>query len=386
MRTRLALTLALVMGSSGCGWISSYLRGADNTTPPSKLIDIPAPIPVRELWNADVGSGTEGAFVKLAPAVDAGKVYAAGREGEIKAFDAISGADRWEIETDLLISAGVGLGEGLVLVGTSDGDVLALYAEDGTEAWRTKVSSEILARPQIAQSTVVVHTVDGTFTGLDARNGAELWVYSHRVPALTLRGTAPPLLVRDLVIAGLDTGKLVVLSLENGGPVFEKIIAPPRGRTEMERLVDIDMEPRVSGDILFVAAYQGNVTAIDMSSGRTVWNLDFSSHSGLDVDDRLVYVADDTDVMWALDRNTGAVVWEQEQLKGRRLSGPVVSGSYVVVGDFAGYLHWLNRSDGGVVGRVRVDKKGIAVAPAVAGEILYVLGRGGELSAYQAGV
>jgi outer membrane protein assembly factor BamB len=381
----MALASGLAVGGSGCGWITGYLRGSDNTTPPAELLPIDNPISITELWDAEIGSGTEGANVNLAPAVDENRVYAAGRDGEVVALDAATGQAIWQVETELPISAGVGLGEDLAVVGTSDGEVLALRADDGTEVWRVRVSSEVLAVPRIAGETVVVRSIDGTLAALDAGTGSQLWLYTHRVPALTLRGVASPEIVQDLVIAGLDTGKLVVLSLENGGPVFEKTIAPPRGRTEMERLVDIDTAPRVVGDILYVAAYQGNITAMDMRSGRTVWSLDFSSHSGLDVDASRVYVADDTDTLWALDRNSGAVIWKQEGLTGRRLSAPVVSGNYVVVGDFEGYLHWLARDTGRLAGRVRVDKKGIAVAPAVRGDVLFVLGEGGELSAYQAG-
>jgi outer membrane protein assembly factor BamB len=263
--------------------------------------------------------------------------------------------------------------------------VLALASDNGQEVWRSQASSEILATPEVADDIVVVRTIDGSFTGLDARTGVQRWLYTSRVPALSLRGTASPVLVEDLVVAGLDTGKLVVLSLENGGPVFEKMIAPPKGRTEIDRLVDIDTSPRVMEDTLYVAAYQGNITAMEIKTGRTIWSVDFSSHSGMALDREKLFVADDTDTVWALDRANGAEVWKQEQLTGRRLAAPVVSGNYVVVGDFEGYLHWLNRSDGRVVGRARVDRKGIAVAPAVRGDILYVLGKGGELSAYRAG-
>lgn len=380
---RFPLLVAAILGGSACSWISDYLRGADNRNPPSELVSIADPIGIEELWNTEVGSGTEGAYIKLSLAVDEQRVYAAGREGEVVALDAASGEEIWEADTELPISAGVGLGEGLVVVGTSDGEVLALGREDGEEIWRAQVSSEVLAKPAVSQNVVVIRTIDGTLTALDARTGAQLWLYTHRVPALTLRGTAAPLMVRNLVIAGLDSGKLVVLSLENGGPIFERTIAPPRGRTEMERLVDIDVAPRVVSGILYVAAYQGNITAIDMRNGRTVWSLDFSSHSGLDADDRWVYVTDEDSVIWALDRQSGAAVWKQSELQGRDLSAPVVGESYVVVGDFEGYLHWLTRIDGRVAGRVRVDKEGIAVAPVVRSGAFYVLGEGGELSAYR---
>jgi outer membrane protein assembly factor BamB len=262
---------------------------------------------------------------------------------------------------------------------------VALNQDDGAEAWRAQVSSEILAAPRGAEGVVVVRTVDGKFTGLDARSGERLWVYSHTVPVLTLRGTAAPLLVQGVAIAGLDTGKLLVLSLRDGQPRWEKSIAPPRGRTELERMVDIDSEPRIAESVLYVTAYQGNITAIDLRSGNTLWSRDFSSYAGLDVDGRRVYISDNDDAVWALDRRNGGALWKQAELTGRKLSAPVASEDYIVVGDFEGYLHWLNKDDGKVVGRVRADSKGIATAPIVRGGNLYVLGKGGTLSAFRVG-
>ncbi len=380
---RYILWLVWLLLMSGCSWINETIKGDDNTTPPAKLVPIEQPLAIQKLWESRIGSGTEGAFLKLSPVVEQGRIYAAGHDGEVVAMDTSTGQKIWQVETDLPISAGVGLGDDLALVGTGDGQVLALNLDNGQEVWRAQVSSEILAPPQSAQGVTVVRTVDGSFTGLDARTGKRLWAYNYTVPVLTLRGAAAPLLTRNVAITGLDTGKLLVLSLQNGAPVWEKTITPPRGRTELERLVDIDTKPRLVDNNLYVAAYQGNVTAIDLRSGNTLWTRDFSSHAGLDADLAQVYVCDDEDAVWALDRRNGGALWKQAELNGRALSSPAVTDAYVVVGDFEGYLHWLSKEDGRLLGRVRADKEGIIAAPVVSGNTLYVLGKGGRLSAFR---
>jgi outer membrane protein assembly factor BamB len=205
------------------------------------------------------------------------------------------------------------------------------------------------------------------------------------MPALSLRGSAPPVLTRALVIAGLETGKLLVLSLDKGLPVTEKTIAPPRGRTEIERLIDIDAEPKIFGDNLYLAAYRGNVAALDMRGGNLLWNRELSSYAGLDVDERQVYVSDDTDAVLALDRRSGGTLWKQAELTGRRLSAPAATRDHVVVGDFEGYLHWLSKDDGKIVGRIRAAGKAIVAPPLVAGDTVFVQGQGGALGAFRAG-
>lgn len=382
MRHRLLplLFLALI---AGCSWFGS----SDNSIPPAELKTIAQPITVQQLWETRVGSGTENQFIRLIPALADGRIYAASHDGTVMALDALNGQRLWEVATKLPISGGVGLmlDPGLVLVGTDKGQVVALRQEDGQEAWRSQVSSEILAPPRGAAGIVVVHTGDGKFTGLDARSGERRWAYTHALPALSLRGAAPSLLTHNLIITGLATGKLLVLSLDKGLPVTEKTIAAPRGRTEIERLVDIDSEPKIFDDILYLVAYRGSIAAMDMRNGNLVWNREISSYAGLDVDNQQVYVSDETDAVLALDRRNGGTFWKQSELTGRRLSAPAASTDYVVVGDFEGYLHWLSKDSGRIVGRVRAAGQGIIAPPLAAGNIVFALGKNGALSAFRPG-
>jgi len=379
---RRLLPLLFLVLSAGCSWFG----GSDNSLPPAELKAVAQPIGVRSLWEAQIGAGAKSQFIRLTPALADGRLYAASFDGTVVALDALSGQRLWETQTQLPITGGVGVsGNGLVLFGTNKGEVVALRQENGQEAWRAQVSSEVLAPPRAASGIVVVRTGDGKFTGLDARTGERRWVYAHVLPALSLRGDAPPLLTQNLVIAGLETGKLLVLSLDKGLPVTEKTIAPPRGRTEIERLIDIDAEPKIFGDTLYMVAYRGSIAAIDMRSGNLLWNRELSSYAGLDVDARQVYISDETDAVLALDRRNGGTLWKQAEMSGRRLSAPVATDQHVVVGDFEGYLHWLSKDSGQIVGRIRAASKAIVAPPLAAGNIVFVQGQGGALGAFRAG-
>ena len=378
---RLFLLLVLIL-STGCSWFG----GSDNLIPPAKLQDIAQPLSVRQLWETQVGSGAKNQFIRLTPALADGRLYAASFDGVVMALDALSGQRLWETATGLSISGGVGVSDnGLALVGTNKGQVVALRQDNGQEAWRAQVSSEVLAPPRAASGIVVIRTGDGKFTGLDARTGERRWVYAPAMPTLSLRGVAPPVVTRTLVIAGLETGKLLVLSLDKGLPITEKTIAPPRGRTEIERLIDIDAEPIILGENLYMAAYRGNVAALDMRNGNLLWNREVSSYAGLDVDERQVYISDDTDAVLALDRRTGGTLWRQAELIGRRLSAPVAARDHVVVGDFEGYLHWLSKDSGKIVGRICAASKAIVAPPFAAGDTVFVQGQGGALGAFRVG-
>jgi outer membrane protein assembly factor BamB len=384
MMRKLLLGGALLL-LTGCGlrdYVFDLMEGEENSEKPAALVDFAPGAVVAELWSASVGHGTEKQFLKLQPVALEGKIFTAERAGEVHAIDEESGKRAWEKDLDVQITGGPGVGEQLVLVGTGDGEVIALKQDDGSIAWRSSVSSEVLAAPKAAEGTVVVRTLDGKIFGLDASNGNRLWTYDRQVPVLTLRGTSAPVLVRGLAIAGFDSGNLVALELKTGKVAWEANVAPPRGRSEFDRMVDIDAEPLVVDGTLYVAAFQHGVIAVSLESGRIEWTKDLSSYAGISVDRSNVYLSDDKGQVWALDRDSGRAVWKQDKLAARAVTAPAVVDDYVVVGDLEGYLHWLSKEDGQFMARVRIDKSALIAAPFSVSGKLYAYSSAGTLGAY----
>jgi outer membrane protein assembly factor BamB len=380
---QLAAILVLVVLLSGCSSMSGFLGGEDNAEPPAELQDLDDPVALKRLWSTSVGVGYDSQFVRLVPAATADRILAADRRGRVVAYDAESGKRLWETRTDAPVSAGPGVGDGLVLLGTSDARVLALELEDGAILWEAAVSSEVLSVPQIDRGVVVVQSVDGNVAGLDAIDGGQLWIYDRDVPVLTLRGTSTPAVGFGAVIAGFASGKLAALTIEEGFVAWETSVAVPRGRSEIERMVDIDGDPIIMGSAVYVASYQGRVAVVDAQNGNLGWTRDMSSHAGIGVDFAQVYVTDQDSSVWALTRESGGTVWKQDQLANRSLTPPAPFENYIAVGDFEGYVHLLSRYDGHLAGRVRVDGKGVSSRPLVVGDTLYVYGNGGTLAAYR---
>jgi outer membrane protein assembly factor BamB len=379
---RLPLILLLAGMLGGCSYMSGYLGGEDNAEPPAKLEKLQDPVALKRLWSAHIGVGYDSQFVRLVPAVSDEYLLAADRKGRVAAYAAGSGKRLWEIRTDAPISAGPGVGDDLVLLGTSDARILALALEDGELLWETNVSSEVLSVPQIDRGVVVVQSIDGNVTGLDAADGRQLWIYDRDVPVLTLRGTSTPAVGYGAVIAGFASGKVAALTIDQGFVAWETSVAVPKGRSEIERMVDIDGDPVIMGGAVYVVTYQGRVAVIDAQSGNLGWTRDLSSYAGLGVDFAQVYITDQDSNVWALTRDSGGSVWKQDKLSNRSLTAPTPINNYVAVGDFEGYVHLLSRYDGHIAGRIKIDSKGVSARPLVVGDVMYVNGNGGTLAAY----
>lgn len=365
--------LALAALVVGCSSNSS------KDLPPNDLPDIQEEVTLDKQWSVSVGDGQGELYNLLAPAADGDRLYAASADGEVVAVDRLTGDEFWDVDLDLPVSGGVGAGYGLVMLGTLKGEVIALDASNGEEKWRARVTSEVLSAPATNGSIVVVQTQDDRLIGLDASTGEQRWIYENSPAVLTLRGTSSPVMTNRLVMAGLSTGKVLALDAERGIPVWEQRVAIPQGRSELERVVDIDGNLLLSGGVLYVVSYQGKVAAIDAESGRPLWNNEASSYVGLAQGFGSVYVSQANGAVQSIDERSNTVLWNNDALLRRELSAPEVFSSYVAMGDYEGYLHLMSQIDGHFVGREKIDGDGVRVRPLVIGDWIYVYGNSGKL-------
>lgn len=355
-----------------------------DVTPPAELVDFDATLKVHRAWSASVGGDDEKLRLGLGLAVDGDRVFAAGHGGEVAAFDLATGRALWRTKTKSALSGGTGAGSGLVVVGSQDGEVIALDEQTGTIRWRTVVKGEVLAAPAVSAREIVVRTVDGRLRGLSPEDGREAWASDQSIPRLTLRGNAPPVIAGDTVLAGFDNGKVVAVGLSDGQTLWEQLVAPARGRTELERLVDIDSAVRVVGSDVFTVGFQGRVAMLALETGQPWWSREASSYRGLDVDaDNVYYSTADGEVV-ALRRKTGTPVWTQDALVRRGISAPAVHAGAVAVGDFQGYVHWLDAATGALAARAKAGGKRISMPPVVAGDLLLVIDDDGHIDAFRA--
>jgi outer membrane protein assembly factor BamB len=374
--------LPLFLSCAGALLLSACDKDKD-PDPPAELVEFEPRLNIDKVWGAGIDGDSERLRLGLRPIVANGRVYAASHDGDVYAFDLKSGKVAWKIQTKLTLSGGPGLAAERLFVGSSDGDVLALNAGDGKELWRIKTLGEVIAPPAATDTIAVVRTVDGHLRGLSTTDGHELWAAEQQVPRLSLRGTAAPVIVRDMVICGFDNGKVLAVGLKDGNVLWETTVAPSRGRTELERLVDIDSSVQVEGDDVFVVGFQGRAAMLALDSGQIWWSRDASSDRGLVVGADAVYVsAADGDVI-ALNRRDGTPLWTQAGLHRRGLSSPALDGSALVLADFEGYVHWLDAATGDFLARTKTDGSRVTNAPLAADDLVVVLTDAGSLNVYR---
>lgn len=383
------VVLVAVLLVPGCGTIRGWFgkgKASAEAGEPAALVKFEQSVQPRRNWSRSIGKGEGRLWLRQAPTVAEGRVYTADSSGRVSSLSPDKGAVIWTNKTKLRYSTSPGVGAGVVVLATLEGEVVALNADTGAERWQSKVLSEVVATPVITQGLAIVRASDGRVYGLDLADGRRRWVYDRSLPSLTVRGSGTPALGQDVVYVGYGDGSVVALRIIDGLRVWEQTVAEPEGRSELERMADIDGEIKVGLDRLYAVSYKGRIAALNNTGGAPVWTRELKAATGVALARDRVIVADVEGNVWALDRNSGNALWRQDALAFRWLTTPVIQGDYVLVGDVEGYLHWLRLDTGELAGRARLGGDPIRATPQISPEgVAYVVNTDGKLAAYRLG-
>ncbi|MDN5861855.1 MAG: outer membrane protein assembly factor BamB [Salinisphaera sp.] len=372
---RLALIALIAVVTVGCA-------GDPSVPQPSPLPDLKTRLILgQEVWSSDTGEGAGDRVSGLTLAVDGRRVYAGNPDGVVTALELESGDTAWQRQTDYHLIAGPTTADGMLFFGTRDGLLVALSAKDGSKLWVANLDSEVLSAPAAGHGVVVAQTLDGRVVGREMASGAHRWTVEQQVPTLTLRGASSPLIDGENVYVGLANGKVLGLSLRTGEQLWMQQVAVPTGRSELERVVDVDAELMAADDELYAASIGNRLISISLDSGRVRWSREVGSRTGMAFDVNQIFVTDLDSRVKSFSRSSGAAKWSQDALSYRRLTAPVMYRGYVMVADYEGYLHWMIPEGGTLIGRYQAVGDPVRTAPVVVGDLILVLDTDGTVAA-----
>lgn len=390
--------IGLLVVTSGCAWFANDGDPKKEVLKPAKLTKFDREVKIKRLWRANVGSGLGRKYIRTQPAILADQVFAADAFGTVVSHDRFSGKRIWKTSIGKpegkglkfwdrrdpgFVTGGVGAGAGKVYVGTTSGDVVALSAADGTEQWRIDIGTESVVPPVYDDGRLFIQTIDGRLLAREADTGEGIWAFDSQVPILTLRGTATPIVYDGVVYSGFADGMLMALNGETGERLWGHRVMLPQGRSELERMVDVDSSPIIVGPLIYAVSFQGRLKAVRRADGRGLWEKETSSYLDLAEGYGQVYVVDEEDKIVAFDQESAEEAWTNNLLLRRELSSPVAYSNYLLVGDDRGFLHVVAQSDGRLLGRTKIDGSGLRSPFTVADNTVYVFGTGGSLTAFE---
>ena len=354
----------------------------DNSEPPAPLTDIKNALKIDVLWTTDTDAGIGAGSYNLQPLLVQDRIFTIDTDGLIKSIDANNGKLQWRFATGIQPVAGLAGNDDIIIASSRDGE-LNLYARVSNSLvlrWSARLKGEIRSAPVIGARNLFIRTMDGRLSAVSIADGDIQWAISHFVPTLSLTGNSSPVLYNDLVIAGFDDGKILAFDKNNGQQVWQTIVSQPKGRSEIERLVDIDGQFVLKDGVIYVSSYQGRLAAIQAINGEQLWSRNFSSFNAIAIDDQAIYLTSDDSHIWSIDRRTGSALWAQDVLHARKVSAPLLFADKLIVGDLHGYVHWFNKSDGSLLGRIQPGDERYYAQPFAWRNKVLVMDSAGSLS------
>lgn len=350
---------------------------------PEELTDFSAQGSFQMLWQKRLESKQDAFGYQLRPAPLNGALFAADVDGGVYRYQADNGQSQWQTNVNHVISAGPGVSDTLVVVAGPDGQVTALDADTGSQLWQMQVSSEVLSPPVIDRNRVIIRSMDGRIYGLSINSGERQWLFSSEVPNLTLRGTGTPMAKGGRLYVGLDNGDVVALNIIDGATIWQQNVVNNQGKTEIERLSDIDGDLGVVATDLYVSSAADKTLAVATESGQLLWRINHGSRSGVTVSRRFIYLVDNESAIRQIDRSNGELGWLVSDFKYRELTRPVFYLGDLVMGDLAGYIHIIDAFTGKVLNRKQMGKENFYGAPVVDGNAIYAYNKDGTLTAFR---
>jgi outer membrane protein assembly factor BamB len=364
----------------GCSKLDDYMLGKDNTPKPKELTEIQDKIKVSQNWSVAVGKTSKNKeYLRLQPVIIGSIIYIADASGMVQAIKKSNGEVKWSTALKHGLVSGPAVAGGYVAVTTNNSSLVVLNQSNGQRLWQTKVSSEVLSPPTLVGKKLIVKTIDGKVYAFNTSDGKQLWIADHGSPSLVLKASSSPVVMGNLVLIGFPDGKLDAIDVDTGRVVWQRSIAYASGSSDVERLVDIDADPIVQGDVVYLASYQGYIGALSLSNGQFIWRKPGSVYKNMVLTGNTLYLTDSHDVLWSIDKRNGQVNWKQTALKARDLTEPALIKNDLVVGDKTGYLHFIDSQTGEILARSKVSG-GIIISPSVIGKHLYVLTDNGMLN------
>jgi len=361
---------AMLLALAGCA-------GGPEKPKPTELGPNPALIQVRLAWTARIGP----VEFPLEARVQGGTVTLAASDGTVAALDGATGRDLWRGTAGAAIGAGTGSDGRLAAVVTRSNDLVVL--EQGREIWRESLGALAYTAPLVAGARVFVATADRTIIAFDGRSGRRLWNYTRPgEQSLVLRQSGVLLAVGDTLVAGIG-GRLVGLNPLTGSVRWDVAVANPRGTNDVERLVDLVGGVSREGDVVCARAFQAAVGCVNAARGSLLWSKPASGAQGVHGDAQSVFGTEGDGRVLAWRRSDGERIWSVERLRFRGLSAPLSIGRSVAVGDAQGYVHFLSRQDGALMGRTATDGSAIVAAPVLVGDTLVVVTRNGGVFGFR---
>jgi len=337
-------------------WISD-----PHQNPPTDLYDVVNNKNISRLWTAQLGTESLWDIDKKSHEIHTldmfiyeDFLFTLNHDGVIKKFDVMSGSLLWEKDFNFKVSAGLSGNSDLLYFVSSEGDLWCID-HNGKELWKSYVGGQVFVSPMPNTTFVTVKLNFNKFIQINNVDGSIEWTYQSPNPPLTINSQGKMSFSNGAIYSGIPGGKLIAIEAKTGLLVWEATISQSKGVTEIDRANDITSQPVIDGPIVYSVSSSGKIAAIDRRSSKTLWDRSLSSFVGLNLYGNDIILVNEIGSIYSLQNEAGKTNWRNADLQYRNIGRGIIAADLIAVGDFDGYLHFIDPSDGKIINRIQLS-------------------------------
>ena len=362
--------------------VSAFLLGggltACGTSPkpkPQELVQVPS-LAAKLVWQTSVGG--------VAPAqlltVEQGRVALTNAKGEVQVFDLATGRLIWKFDARAPIESGAGFDGTRVAVITQANQLLML--QSGRLVWQVRLPARSYTPPLLAGGRVFVQLADRSVFALDGESGGLIWQLREASDPLVLQQPGLLTHANNKLLVG-QGARLLRINPDDGNVEMQSTLAVARGINDLERLNDLIAPASLTQTRLCVVAFQTQLSCVNASTGTLLWSRATTSIVGVSGDATHLVNVQENGVVRLWDVQSNQMTWDSEVLKFRLLKTPILTPNRVWLADETAVLYSLDRQDGQLKGRLVTGLGALAAGPVVTPKGLLFLSQNGQLRLYE---
>ncbi len=343
---------------------------------------------MQRVWRRSIGEG--GGYrqkITATPVIAGGVVFTMDSDGSVSAFDAATGSRHWNTDTQgekdrsTNVGGGIAVAGGTLYATTGRGEALALDVSNGKIKWRASIGVPARSAPTVVEGQLFLSTIDERLLALSTSDGKQIWSYQASAAATIVLGEPAPAFSDGLVVAGFGSGDLVALRADTGTLAWSDNLAGGRGRASLSDLSAIRALPVIVDSVVFAIGVGGLFVAIDLRSGRRIWEREASGQNTPCVTGDWIFVLTVDQQLACLSRAEGRIRWLTQLARYEDVArsrdpiywtGPLLGSGHLYLAGSTERLTAVNPQTGEVLGQMNLPDA-VSVNLVAAGGKMFVV-------------
>ena len=335
----------------------------------------------------ELGDITFGKFKHIVePVIKSKVIFFVNDDFTLNAMDMKNESIVWSVqlkeekEESLSFIGGLALSDYSIIVTTGLGNIYSINLKNGKIIWKKKFIGQFSRPPSIKKNKIFTVSDDNQLLCLEINSGDVLWTHTGSIEEVSIIGGSKPAIGNDIIVVSYSSGEIFALKINNGEVLwFDDINS--NNFFNRNIINDIQSPVTILDKRVYVPTFSDNFIVYNITNGKKLWNLKFSSLNPFVISGDVIYTIDISGRLLCLEKEAGKLLWAvqlQQTNDGEEVvwRGPLLSSNKLIVVSSTGSVISLSPFSGHVLSKIKYSEEFVLSPIQVGNEIFLTTSKG----------